>query len=336
MLTAPAASASRLIDLLEGLDRVRRPRLTVLMYHRVSEPDATPTLGPMLLSASPADFEEQLGYLASSRRVLSLDELLEIRRGGAPLPRRSVYMTFDDAYRDFARHAWPALRRHGLPATLFVPTAYPDAPDRRFWWDRLDHALAGTRGTEPLSGPTGPLPIETREDRIRAFRLLRDRVRTTSHHTAMAEVERVLAQLDVPEAPPSVLSWDELRRLAAEGVSVAPHSRTHPLLDQVALKEAQGEVLGSAEDLEREIGSSPPVFAFPAGGHNEELVRWLPSAGFEIAFATTRGSNDLRSVDWLRVRRINVGSRSPLPVLRAQLLFLAPSGAGRRSRVPPS
>ena len=35
-----------------------------------------------------------------------------------------MLLTFDDAYRDFATNAWPTLKRYGLPATLFVPTAY--------------------------------------------------------------------------------------------------------------------------------------------------------------------------------------------------------------------
>jgi hypothetical protein len=49
-------------------------------------------------------------------------------------------------------------------------------------------------------------------------------------------------------------------------------------------------------------------------------VDWLSAAGFEIAFTTARGSNDPHGADWLRLRRINVGRRSAVPAIRAQLL----------------
>jgi len=41
--------------------------------------------------------------------------------------RGAVTITIDDGLADAATHACPALARHGLPATLFVPTAYVGA-----------------------------------------------------------------------------------------------------------------------------------------------------------------------------------------------------------------
>lgn len=41
-----------------------------------------------------------------------------------PGDRDAVAITFDDAYTNFEREAWPRLREHGLPVTLFVPTRF--------------------------------------------------------------------------------------------------------------------------------------------------------------------------------------------------------------------
>jgi hypothetical protein len=71
--------------------------------------------------------------------------------------------------------------------------------------------------------------------------------------------------------------------------------------------------------VERELGRCPPVFAFPAGGHDERSASLLRECGFEIAFTTRRGPNDLERPDWLRLNRTNVGRRSTLRVLRAQM-----------------
>jgi peptidoglycan/xylan/chitin deacetylase (PgdA/CDA1 family) len=331
---AASPAFARVVDLLERFDG-RGGVLTVLMYHRIDEVEQTPALDPALLSATPVEFARQMDYLAARRPVLSLSELLEVRRGERPLPAGAVMVTFDDAYRDFADHAWPVLRRAGLPVTLFVPTAYPGRPARAFWWDRLYAALGATSRREPLDTPAGRLAMATPEDRARVLGTLRRWIEASPHGEAMAAVDRLTADLGAPPPVGCVLSWAELRGLAAEGVALAPHSRTHPRLDRLSFEDAQAEIAGSARDLERELGSAPPVFAFPGGGHSSELLAWLPEGGFEVAFTTLRGGNDLRDPNWLALRRVNVGRRSSLPVVRAQLLSwlarrgtpLAPAGA---------
>jgi len=52
---------------------------------------------------------------------------------GEALPERSLAITFDDGCRDFAEHAWPALRRHGFGATLFVVAGEVGGTNR---WDQ--------------------------------------------------------------------------------------------------------------------------------------------------------------------------------------------------------
>jgi peptidoglycan/xylan/chitin deacetylase (PgdA/CDA1 family) len=316
----------RIVDLLERLDRPGES-LAVLTYHRVAAPGAEPGLDPGLVSATPWEFELQMRYLAGTGRVVSIEELLAARRRQARLPPGAIAVTVDDAYRDFAEHIWPTMRRHRLPVTLFVPTGYPDRPDRSFWWDRLHQALSEAQIDE-LDTPVGRLPLRSAAERRCAFVALRDHLKRIEDAEARAYVEGLADELDARAPTHAVLGWDELRRLRDEGVALAPHTRTHAFLDQVPLEQAREEIAGSREDLEREIGSCPPVFSFPSGQHTDDVVTILEDEGFEIAFTTGRGVNDVRQPDWLRLRRINVGGRSSLPVIRAQLLSFA-AGVGR-------
>jgi peptidoglycan/xylan/chitin deacetylase (PgdA/CDA1 family) len=314
----------RFVDLLERFDRPRESMLAVLTYHRVAAPGEEPKLDPGLVSTTPWEFELQIRCLASTGRVVSIEELLAARRGQARLPPGAIAITVDDAYRDFAAHIWPAMQRHGLPVTLFVPTGYPDRPDRSFWWDRLHQALSATKRGDELDTPVGRVSLRSPADRRQAFTALRDHLKTIEDAEARVVVDRLAAELDAPAAAHAVLGWDELRDLHGEGVTLAPHTRSHAFLDQVPLEQAREEIAGSRDDLIREVGSCPPVFSFPSGQHTEEVVELLAEEGFELAFTTGRGVNDLRRPDWLRMRRINVGGRSSLPVIRAQLLSFAP------------
>ncbi|HEX5270897.1 MAG TPA: polysaccharide deacetylase family protein [Gemmataceae bacterium] len=94
----------------------------ILTYHRVTpRPDGAPA---PTWNVTPRRFREQLGGLLARGYVA-----YPLRRALAgPLPRGAFVVTFDDGYENVHRHAWPVLRDLGVPATVFLATAYLDAP----------------------------------------------------------------------------------------------------------------------------------------------------------------------------------------------------------------
>jgi peptidoglycan/xylan/chitin deacetylase (PgdA/CDA1 family) len=298
--------------------------LRVLTYHRVDTPQARPWLDPVLLSASPEEFEVQMKYISTNYQPISVFDVLEAleKNDQMLLPPRAVLVTFDDAYQDFEQHAWPVLKRYQIPVTLFVPTAFPDHPERLFWWDRLFHALHSTLKSE-INTPIGNLSIGTDLKRSQANIHLKDYIKTLPNDMAIAFVEALEHQLNVSAQANCVLGWAALRRLANEGVNLAPHTQTHPILKHIPPSAMQNEALDSLHDLQREIGETMPVFAYPSGFHNAEVVGVMRAAGFKLAFTTERGINILGRDDPLQLRRINVGTQTTVPILRAQLLALS-------------
>ncbi len=315
-----SSAVSGLVSLLERPDYQQSNLLRVLTYHRVDDPESRPSLYPRV-TVTPEAFTEQMQFLAVHYYPISLPELLDAKDSGSQsLPPRAVLITFDDAYCDFAEQAWPIMRRENIPATLFVPTAFPDHPERVLWWDRLYQALRTTPRRDDLPTPVGPLPLRTAEQREQALLKLRDYVKTCPHAEAMPWVEEICSELEGLPPEPSILSWDALRQLAGEGVTLGAHTRTHPLMNRISTQEARAEALGSLQDLQTEIGSVPPIFAYPSGGFNDEVVGGLAQEGFSLAFTTERGLNDWTSADRLRLRRINIGPRTNLTTMRTQLL----------------
>ncbi len=69
---------------------------------------------------------------AAGRRAACLSEYL-----AAPPTDACFTISFDDAHRSVLEHAAPALARLGVPATLFVPTAYVGTSDELLDWDGL-------------------------------------------------------------------------------------------------------------------------------------------------------------------------------------------------------
>jgi peptidoglycan/xylan/chitin deacetylase (PgdA/CDA1 family) len=310
---------ARVLDLLEAADRGRHGTLAVLTYHRVCE--IRPSDGyPGLVSADPATFDRQMAFLASHYRPVSLAEVLSARDGVDAIGPRSVMVTFDDAYRDFADQAWPILRRRGVPVTLFVPTAFPDDPGAAFWWDRLSDAIESAPSGATVESPGGRVRLSSADERRGAYRRLRAEVKAMPHDEAMAMVTSIVRdQLRARPSPSNVLGWSELRELASDGVTLAAHSRSHPLLTRVEDGRLRDEIEGSLDDLARELGEALPAFAYPSGASSPEVLDAAEAAGIRVGFTTRRGVNQLGSTDWRALQRINVGSGSGLNVLRAQL-----------------
>lgn len=323
---ANSAAFGRVVALLDQTGGERPDLLRVLTYHRVDTPHARPWLDPVLISASPEVFDAQMKYISVNYQPVSILDVLESlqKNGRMILPRRAVLITFDDAYLDFEQHAWPILKRYQIPVTLFVPTAFPDHPERLFWWDRLFNALHSTAKRE-ISTSIGTLAIGSDLERRRANLGLKNYIKSLPNAEAIAFVEEVEQQLQVSLHTNCVLGWNALRRLAQEGVTLASHTQTHPIMNHLPPDAMQEEALGSLHDLQREIGESVPVFAYPGGFHNAQVVDAVRSAGFRLAFTTERGINILGRDDLLQLQRINVGAQTTVPMLRAQLLSLSAS-----------
>jgi peptidoglycan/xylan/chitin deacetylase (PgdA/CDA1 family) len=78
------------------------------------------------------------------------------------------------------------------------------------------------------------------------------------------------ADASVPPLP--LLGVDDLARLAADGVALGAHSRTHPRLEQLDATRQREEIVGAADDLEERTGARPSTFCYPFGTFDERAV----------------------------------------------------------------
>ena len=310
-LITRAASDSGLLKLLEKFEVNRMDVLRVLNYHRIGiVADEKDILDPSLLSATPEMFELQMQFLADEYHVLSLEDLLAHHRTRQPLPPRSVVVTFDDGYRDFHDLAWPILKKHGIPAILFVPTAFLSGDGQLFWWDRLYQAIVSTHHTVVSVPEIGSWKLGLPEDRFSIFDAVKHQLKQMPHRKMLALVDDILDRLDVvPETENQLLTWEDLARLSSEGLYVAAHTRSHPILSRISLSEIRLEVRGSQEDLKTHLGTTWPVFAYPVGGHAElvsDLPEILESENFEIGMTLIEGHNQFQNSNMYLLRRVGM------------------------------
>jgi peptidoglycan/xylan/chitin deacetylase (PgdA/CDA1 family) len=309
-------------------------RLRVLTYHRILAPEEIPPYFPQLVSAYPDEFERQMTWLAKHYAVVDIPMVLEAIERKTRLPRGAVLVTFDDGYPDFQTTAWPILKAHKLPATLFIPTNYPAQPSTPFWWDELHAKMRATTQPRLSLSPSIDLPLETERSRRHATAVICARAKTMPHRDAMQWVEEIGRRLEAPAGNlRSTMDWDQLRGLAADGVTLAAHSRSHALLTALPEDQLHDEIAGSKADLEREIGACLPVFCYPAGACNRNVEAAAQRAGMRLAFTTETGHNDLDADRLLALRRLNVTPRTTLNILKVKLSVFGAIADRVRKRV---
>lgn len=77
-----------------------------------------------------------------------------------------------------------------------------------------------------------------------------------------------------------MLSVEQVRELAAEGIEIGAHTRRHRPLDELDDGEAAAEIGGSREDLEALLGEQVRTFAYPYGRLGERSAELVAEAGF--------------------------------------------------------
>lgn len=281
-----AGAALYWLGLGHGFTALARPTgAIILMYHSVATDEFAEFIDPPNRIA-PTEFERQMAFLQRRRRVVSLSDLLAQLESGHSPEAGTVCLTFDDGYLDNLTTAAPILERYGLPATMFVPTAYIDRAETQ-WADTL-HWQFSQRTAHRLEMASIGLVADLANPRQRAAarKLLHQRLLEAVYverHGLLVEVERQLRPAG--QSPRLTLNWDEVRTLVQRYplFDIGGHSRDHMDLRAHRGDIANEQIAGCAADLRRELGSEPQHFSFPYGRWCDETRTLVRAAGWRSA-----------------------------------------------------
>lgn len=261
--------------------------------------------------------EQQLTFLKAHHSVLPLGDVVRALTTGASLPRRAAAITIDDGYQSVYRVAYPVLKRLGLPASVYLATAFVD--ERQFLWtDRVEYAV-NHAGAGELSVTIGANPIRLtltgRDSRIAADRLLRSRIKALPQAAlehAVDAVERA-AGCSVASAASDIhepVRWSEAAEMQASGlVTFGSHTHSHVILSRCDAAHAARELRESKAIIENRLGVACEEFCYPngrRGDFNAATGALVRDAGFRSALTTVYGRNP-RGADPFELRRYNLG-----------------------------
>jgi peptidoglycan/xylan/chitin deacetylase (PgdA/CDA1 family) len=295
--------------------RSLRGKAVVLMYHRVlTRRQAAESFSHPGIIVTDRSFARHLQVIRRHLRPLSADAFLSTLERGEAFQDGSCLVTFDDGWVDNHAQAHPELRRHGIPALIFLATDYIGSRDC-FWQEKLGHlfyraleSVPGRAALEDLGLDPGDSDDENAvRARVQAW-VAEYRRRPYDQVTAAIDIlceALSIAPADAAGELDRFLDWAQVRAMQEDGIRFGAHTCSHRILTRLAPAVIARELHDAPELIGRETGHRPRLFAYPNGDFDADIAGQVRAAGYGAAFSTVRGhvsAND----DRYAIRRVNI------------------------------
>ncbi len=262
-------------------------RFYIIPYHMIV--DKTNGFYP---ETSTRDFEKQIVHFAKNYKIISLNEIVERIKNKRSL-RRCVAITFDDGFRDNYEIAYPILKKYNVPATIFLTTGYINSGTAP-WFIKLRYIFMQTAKTHIHLSHNGAIishPMHTKDEKFVASDRAMVHLKNCPDNDRLPLLDRLCEQLGVNEfngLNNLMLTWDQIKEMAENGISFGTHTVSHPILSRTSLEMAEREIRESKRTIEEKIGKSVTSFAYPFGKKSQYSSALFPILlDFEFKCAVT-------------------------------------------------
>ena len=279
-----------------GLADLRRPRASALIGFDRVRPARRGAFQPQRhLDVTPERLDQVIRALMRWRvDIVSIDEAGA--RLADPAPHRFVSLSFNGSYGDVLTHGWPVLARHGVPFTVYVPSAFPDGIAEP-WWLALEAAIAPhdrislviDRKERHFAVADAAAKVELYDFLSCWMRGLPPADRTQAINDLCTRYGADMAAM----ARDAAITWNDLARLAADPqVTIGSATVNYPVLSSMTDAAAQRDIAMGRAVLEAALQRPVPHFAFPFGDErsfDHRHVEMAREAGFASAVSAMSG-----------------------------------------------
>jgi peptidoglycan/xylan/chitin deacetylase (PgdA/CDA1 family) len=227
--------------------------------------------------------------------IVAMDEVCR-RAVTLAAPRRFVCLTFDGAYKDLMASAYPVLSRHGVPFTVYVPTAFPDGLGEA-WWLGLEAVIAReSRVSLVMDREERRFDIAGMSEKYQLYDFLESWMRSLAPADLSSAIKDLCQRYSVDLAALSreaSMDWSDLAMLAADPlVTIGSATVNYPVLSNLKDVDASREMAMGRAVAQAAFHRDTKHFAFPFGDQasfRRQHVAMAEEAGFASAASAVAG-----------------------------------------------
>ncbi len=206
----------------------------------------------------------------------------------------SLAITFDDGYADNCLLAQPVLESLGLPATIFVATAYLDGGI--MFNDMITESIRQYDGSKlrlQIRGLRGSYDCENSAARRGSISKILTQIKylPRNQRTGIAREISKACNANLPRD--LMMTTAQLKRISAKGIDIGGHTHHHPILKGLERQSAIKEIETGRKYLEAVLSKKVDLFAYPNGVPGETTVSstrpFLPIWGLQPLYLQPQG-----------------------------------------------
>lgn len=274
-------------------------------------------------------FERVINILKVSYDLIAVDTLYELYYNGDDRCK-ACHITIDDGDKSFYDVIFPVLKRHEVPASVYV-SPLVCAEERNYWFQEIEGYREDVlRGI--ISDMLNVLPARTAKFSIYSL------MKAMPIVYISRVIERYQEITGTPGKPSRNMTSDNLQEILDSGlITVGAHTNRHPILSNETIESSSWEILQSIRDLSDLLKTEIRYFAYPNGISKLDItcreMDILRSSGISLAF-TTESRNVSRNDDPMRIPRIPISEGEHM--LKTKFKLLYPEFWGTVKRLKPN
>lgn len=285
-------------------------KLSVVMYHYVR--DLKNSRYPEIKGCDVRLFKEQIGFLKKYYHFPTVEEILDAYYNNRELPDKSVFLTFDDAYKDHFEYVFPILEHEHIQGAFYPPVKAV-----------TEHTVLDVNKIHFILAST---PTDAFDRLLNEVKLLLDRYREEYHlesydyyYNKLATYDRFdtkevlffkrLLQVELPEKLRNIMtdklfvkivgidesafsrelymSIDQIKCMVDCGMHIGSHGYDHYWLSSLPKEKQEYEIAKSIEFIGM-VGGDPKnwTICYPYGDYNQDTIDLLKQHGCKMGLCT--------------------------------------------------
>ncbi|MDC1054107.1 polysaccharide deacetylase family protein [Alphaproteobacteria bacterium] len=287
--------------------------LTILLYHGVynNKPRGITNYSGKHIKID--KFKKQMMIVKKNYSVLSMEDVVTIKRNKKKWPERSVVISFDDGFKNNHKYAYKVLDQLQIPAIFYV-CAGMIGGNEMFWVDKIEDCInrSKKKNISLKLDKNYIFQINSNFQKIKTINTIKSYCKKIEIEEKDKIIDNLIYESKI--SPNSnidenykLMNWQELKEINNNKLfTIGGHSLYHDIMTSQPLNKTEEDIKLTLNLLKYNLNSTIKHYSYPEGQKNHynlNIINLLKKNGVICSPSAIKGTNNT-NIDLFNLRRI--------------------------------